>query len=182
MKRTKFTMTVCGIILAAGALGGCAGSGAKSPNVADNVRHQLDQAGLNSVKVSQDSDKRVVTLTGDVQSDSDKAQAESIAKSAAAGEVVSNQVAVVPPSDREASKVNADLDEGIEKNLDAALVRDKLKHDVSYDVKNGVVTLTGTVPSERRRADAERVAKNVPDVAQVVNEIQIKNQKATSTR
>lgn len=103
------------------------------------------------MKVSQDRDKGIVTLTGDVQSDSDKAQAESIAKSAAAGEVVSNQIAVVPSSDREANKVNSDLDEGIEKNLDAALVRDKLKHDVSYDVKNGVVTLTGTVPSERRR-------------------------------
>lgn len=182
MKPIKLITAVCGIALAAGTLGGCSRSGAKSPDVADNVRRQLDQAGLNSVKVSQDRDKGIVTLTGDVQSDGDKAQAEAIARSAATGDVVANQIVVVPPSDRDAKKVNSDMDEGIEKNLDAALVRNKLKHDVSYDVKNGVVTLTGTVPSERRRADAERIAKEVPNVAQVVNEIQIKNQKATSSR
>ena len=182
MKSIKLMAAVCGIVLMAGTLGGCSRSWAKSPDVADNVRRQLDQAGLDSVKVSQDRDRGVVTLSGDVESDSDKAQAETIAKSAAAGEAVSNQIAVVPPSDRDAKKVNSDVDEGIEKNLDAALVRNKLKHDVSYYVKNGAVTLTGTVPSERRRADAERIAKDVPNVAQVVNEIEIKNQKATSSR
>ena len=57
----------------------------------------------------------------------------------------------------------------------------KLKKGVSYDVKNGVVTLKGTVISESRRAEVEKVASKVPNVSQVVNELQIKNQKATSS-
>ena len=52
---------------------------------------------------------------------------------------------------------------------------------VLYDVKSGVVTLTGEVNSESRRERAERVAAAVPNVRQVVNDLQIKNQKASSS-
>jgi osmotically-inducible protein OsmY len=51
---------------------------------------------------------------------------------------------------------------------------------VKYDVKNRVVVLKGDVDSQARRAEAAKVASSVPNVGQVVNEIQIKNQKATS--
>ena len=53
----------------------------KSPDVADSIRKSLDQAGLKDVKVSQDRVKGVVTLDGDVPSEMDKSQAETIAKS-----------------------------------------------------------------------------------------------------
>jgi hypothetical protein len=36
------------------------------------------------------------------------------------------------------------------------------------------------VNSERKRAQAEHVASSVPNVEQVVNELQVKDQKATS--
>jgi hypothetical protein len=49
-----------------------------------------------------------------------------------------------------------------------------------YDVSNSVVTLTGHVNSEAKRAEAQRIATRVPNVKQVVNEIQVKGQKATS--
>jgi len=52
---------------------------------------------------------------------------------------------------------------------------------VLYDVKSGVVTLTGEVNSESRRERAERVAAAVTNVKQVVNDLQIKNQKASSS-
>jgi osmotically-inducible protein OsmY len=76
--------------------------------------------------------------------------------------------------------VNSDLDKGIEKNLDAALIRKDLHDDVRYDVKNAVVTLSGEVNSQALRSDAEKTASGVPNVKQVVNNLQIKNQKATS--
>ena len=50
-----------------------------------------------------------------------------------------------------------------------------------YDVKNGVVTLTGEVNSQAKRAQVEKVASAVLNVQQVVNELQVKNQKATSS-
>jgi osmotically-inducible protein OsmY len=53
---------------------------------------------------------------------------------------------------------------------------------VKYEVKSGVVTLTGEVNSENKRALAEKVATGVPNVAQVVNNLQVKNQKASSSQ
>ena len=68
----------------------------KSPDVSHNIRKSLDQAGLKKVSVTQDRDKGVVTLGGQVAADADKAQAESIARSVADGQVVADQIAVVP--------------------------------------------------------------------------------------
>jgi osmotically-inducible protein OsmY len=169
-----FTLSIVGV------LASCSGT-TQSPDVSDSIRKSLDQAGLKDVSVSQDRDKGVVTLDGHVRSDVDKSQAESIAKSVAGGQVVSNQIGVVPPAaESEAKAVNSDLDKGIEKNLDAALIRKRLNKGVKYEVKNGVVTLTGEVNSQARRAQVKNVASAVPNVHQVVNELQVKNQKATS--
>jgi osmotically-inducible protein OsmY len=94
---------------------------------------------------------------------------------------VANQVEVVPPGEEKIAKtVNSDLDKGIEKNLDAALVASRFGSQVRFDVKNRVVILKGDVESQGRRAEAAKVAAAVPNVDQVVNEVQVKNQKATS--
>src|SRR5271157_3329570 len=97
-----------------------------------------------STRVLELLQKGVVTLAGHVAAEGDKSQAESIAKSIAGGQVVANQIAVVLTGAESNSKtVNADLDTGIEKNLDAALIRNKLHKSVKYAVKNAAVTLTG---------------------------------------
>ena len=155
---------------------------AKAPDVSASIRQALDQAGLRDVSVSQDRDKNVVTLTGNVATDNERTQAESIARSIAGTQVVANEVGVRPAGDeRTAKKVNSDLDKGIDKNLEAALVQRKLNHDVRWDVKNGVVTLKGNVTSQSQRAVVEKMAAQVPNVKQVVNELEVKDQKATST-
>jgi hyperosmotically inducible protein len=154
-----------------------------APDVSNDVRHALDQAGLNDVKVSDDRDKAVVTLSGDVSSDDDKARAESIARSVAGSQVVANEIGVRPNGDQGTTKkVDSDLDSGIDKNLDAMLVQHRLKKDVRYDVNNGVVTLKGDVTSQAQRSSVEKLATQVPNVKQVVNELEVKNQRATSTK
>ena len=169
-------------LLLAGALVGCS-TVPKSPDVAGSVRKSLEQANLKGVSVSQDRDKGVVTLAGNVAADAQKSQAEAIAKSVAGGQVVANQIAVIPAgAEHDAKAMNSDLDKGIENNLDAALIQNRFNKTVKKSVKNGVVTLTGEVGSQSERAQAERVAASVPNVQQVVNELQVKNQKATSTR
>jgi osmotically-inducible protein OsmY len=181
MKTVKLLVTLLTLLIV-GTLAGCSGT-TKSPDVSDGIRKSLDQAGLRDVSVSQDRDKGVVTLDGHVPSDGDKAQAESIAKSIAGGQVVSNQIGVIPPVDESQAKtVNSDLDKGIEKNLDAALIQHRLNKGVKYDVKNGVVTLTGEVNSQSKRVQIEKIASAVPNVQQVVNELQVKDQKATSSQ
>jgi hyperosmotically inducible protein len=170
-------------LLVAGTLASCSGTPAESPNVSDSIRKSLDGAGLKGVSVSQDRDKGVVTLGGQVANDADKMQAETLAKSLSGTQVVADQIAILPPGlEKEAKAVNSDLDEGIEKNLDAALIQGNLRKSVKYEVKNGVVTLTGEVNSQNRRARAEQVATRVPNVQQVVDNLQIKDQKASSSR
>jgi osmotically-inducible protein OsmY len=180
MKITQVCRTVLTLLFVA-ALAGCAGTSAKSPDVSKSVRDSLDQAGLQAVKVSQDRDLGVVTLTGQVPSDDQKAQAETIARNISAPQVVANQISVAPPgNESDAKKIDSDLDAGIEKDLDAALIQHGMK-TVKYDVSKGVVKLSGDVNSQGRRAEAQRVASGVPNVKQVVNELQVKRQKATAT-
>ena len=182
MKNLGLSVTML-TLLCFGTLAGCSGTPRKSPDVSDSIRKSLDQAGFKDVSVSQDRDKGIVTLGGQVASENEKAQAESLAKSLAGAQVVADQIAVIPVgAEKEAKAVNSDLDAGIEKNLDAALIQNKMHGSVKYDVKNGVVTLTGEVNSQSKRDRAERVATGVPNVKQVVNDLQVKNQKASSSQ
>ena len=177
----KLTMSIFAAFLVLCSLCACTRSADKAPDVSSAVRQSLDQAGLQDVSVSQDRDKGVVTLGGHVATDDAKGQAESIAKTMAAGQVVANQVAVIPPgAESDAKTINSDLDKGIDKNLHAALVASRFDSQVNYDVKNRVVTLKGNVDSQAKRAEVAKVAAAVSNVDQVVNEIQVKNQKATS--
>jgi hyperosmotically inducible periplasmic protein len=161
---------------------GCANKN-KSRDVSSDVRKSLDDAGLTDVKVSQDRDMGVVTLGGKVTNDADKARAESLARSIAGEQVIANQIAVLPPgAESDTKAVMSDVDKGIDKLLDAALIQNGYKDDVKYSVKNGVVTLTGDVNSPAKRIAVEQVAKGVPNVTQVVNELQVKEQKARSSK
>src|SRR6266852_5861983 len=150
-------------LLVTGMLSGCSSN--KSADVTDNIRKSLDQAGFKDVSVSEDRDKGVVTLKGNVPTETDKQQAEAIAKSNAPSLVVADEIAVRPPgNESEAKAVDSDLDKAIEKNLDATLVKHRLKKNVKYDVKNGVVTLTGDVPSQTKREQVEKLVASVPNV------------------
>jgi osmotically-inducible protein OsmY len=168
-------------LVSIGSLVGCSTHSSKAPDLSSTLRTSLDQAGLKDVTSSQDREKGVVTLGGHVGADHDKAQAESIARSLAGSEVVANEIAVTPAGESDAKAVNSNLDKGIEGNLDAALIEAKLKHHVKFTVKNGLVTLTGEVDSAAKRAEGQRIAASIQNVNQVVNELQVKDQKATSS-
>jgi len=169
-------------LLTIATLAGCSNTAA-SPDVSAGIRTSLDQANLKDVSVSEDRNQGVVTLGGHVGSELYKSQAETIAKSFAGNQVVADQIAVTPPGlEKEAKAVNADLDDGIAKNLDAALIEDRLHESVKYEVKSGVVTLSGEVNSQDKRARAEKLANGVPNVQQVVNDLQVKDQKASSSQ
>jgi hyperosmotically inducible protein len=161
---------------------GCGQQQAKAPDVKDTVKQNMEQTGLRDVKVDQDRDKGVVTLSGTVTTEADKSQAESVARAAASGQVISNQIAVRPPGEESIAKdVQSDMDKAIDKNVSAVLTKHRWDHDIRYDVKQGVVTLKGKVNSQSQRAMVEKVVAATPNVAQVVNEIEVKNQKATSS-
>ena len=70
MKTLKLCLAVL-MLLAVGSLVGCSRTSTKSPDVSDSIRKSLDQAGLKAVSVTQDRDKGVVTLGGNVEADAD---------------------------------------------------------------------------------------------------------------
>ena len=178
LKRCLTSLTLLAVV----SLVGCSGASRKSADVSGSIRKSLDQAGLKTVSVTQDRDKGVVTLSGQVASENAKLDAESMARSLAGGQVVADQIAVIPVGgEKDAKAVNADLDEGIEQNLDAALIQNQMHANVKYEVKSGVVTLSGEVNSEDKRTRAGQVATAVPNVQQVVNDLQVKDQKASSS-
>lgn len=181
MKMLKAGLSLLAVMVI-GTLAGCSTSSTRSANVSGGIRTSLDQAGLKGVSVSEDHDKGVVTLGGHVAAEADKAQADSIARSLAGGQVVANQIAVVPPNEEhDAKKMSSDLDKGIEGNLDAALLQGNLHKDVNYAVNHQVVTLSGEVDSQSKRVEAQGIAAAVPNVQQVVNTLQVKDQKASSS-
>ena len=181
MKKLRLSVALF-TLLAAGMLAGCSGPTTKSPDVSDSIRKSLDQAGFKNVSVSEDRDRGIVTLDGQVASANAKSDAESLAKSLAGVQVVADQIAVIPVAgEKDAKAVNSDLDRGIEQNLDAALIQNQMHATVKYVVKSGVVTLSGEVNSEDKRTRAGQVASGVPNVQQVVNDLQVKDQKASSS-
>jgi hyperosmotically inducible protein len=180
MKMLRLSTNILALI-AAGIFAGCSGTAA-SPDVAGAIRKSLDEAGFKDVSVSQDREKGIVTLSGKAVNENDKSQAEYLAKSLAGSQVVADQIAVIPVGrESDAKAMNSDLDSGIEKNLDAALIQSKMHDLVKYVVKSAVVTLTGEVNSQLKRDRAEKVAAGVPNVRQVVNDLQVKDQKASSS-
>lgn len=178
MHSTKWVAIVTLLLLIVGT--GCSLN--LSRDVKDNVKRSLEQAGLNDVKVDQDRETGVVTLSGQVKSDDEKARAETVAKAAAGDLVVSNQIAVRPVGfESEAKEIASDLDTGIESNFHAALISNRMGKGVKYEAKNGVLTIKGEVNSQAKRDRLEELAASIPNVKQVVNEIQVKGQKATTT-
>ena len=112
--------------------------------------------------------KGVVTLSGHVASDAEKTHASQIAQSFATAQVVANEVAVLPTGDTgDAKTINADIDKGVDNNLDAVLISGGFRSGIHHSVKNGVVTLTGTVDTENERAQVESLTKSVPHTQQV---------------
>lgn len=149
---------------------------ADNANVKDAVSKALEQADLKDIHVRDDADKNVVTLTGAVHSQESKDKATEVAKSAAPGRIVANEVSVQPVgAESQARNVASNVDDGIDKNFKAAMIANGLdKQHIRASVKNGILTLKGTVDSQAQRDEAQKVGASVPNVSQVVNELQVK--------
>jgi hyperosmotically inducible protein len=140
---------------------------------------------LGVVKVSQDREKGLITLTGDVETPDQKAQAESVASAAAPGYAISNEIGVRPiGAESQAKSVDSSLDDGIENNFKAELKSHKNLDDqsISYDAKNGTLVLKGSVKTAAQRSEANKLARSVPNVKEVVNEIEIKPDKDSTAK
>ena len=94
---------------------------------------------------------------------------------AAGTRIIVNEISIEPVGkEADARKIESNVDDGIEKNYKAALISNGLdKQSIHFSAKNGVITLKGKVKNQQQRQQAEQVAASVPNVAQVVNELDI---------
>lgn len=144
-------------------------------NYKDSVKTALEQADLKDVTVTEDSGKNTITLGGTVHSDDAKARAGDVAQGNAGPRIIANEISVEPAGNEgQARKVESNVDDGIESNFKAVLISKGMdKQHIRYKAKNGVLTLKGSVKSSAQRQEAQELAKNTPNVDQVVNEIQV---------
>ena len=182
MMNLKWTAGIC--LVGALAVGGCNRANDAAPDVTDRIEKSLHDANLDEVSVDQDRAKGVVTLKGDVASDAEKQQAEAIAKAAAPRDVIANEIRVLPAGmEGRANDVADDVDAAIDNNLDAEFTKADIR-GVKHTVETQVVTLTGEVATDAARARIEKLAAGVPNVKQVVNKLEVRdqNRKATTTK
>ena len=177
--RVKTILAVITALVLCLGIWGCSKNRANNPSYKDAVSASLDRDGFKDVKVDEDRDKGVITLDGKVQSEEEKAKAEDDAKAAAPGMIVANQISVQPAGmEGEAKKIDKNLDSAIKDNMKAAFTQNGLdKKHIDFDVNNGVVTLKGKVDNASQREQAEKIAASVPNVQQVVNELEMKGKK-----
>jgi hyperosmotically inducible protein len=184
MKQHKFVTGSVAVLAGMLMLAGCNTKPAH-PDEKSAVTNALNSNNLTDVSVSQDQDKGVMTLKGDVASADQKAQAETLAKQAAPDYAVANEIGVRPAgAESQAKTVDSNLDSAIEDNFKASLKANKHLDDqsIDYSAKNGTLMLTGSVKTAAQKKEAEALAKKVPNVQQVVNEIEVKPGKHSTTQ
>jgi hyperosmotically inducible protein len=111
----------------------------------------------------------VVTLFGIVPSQQAKAAAEADARKVSGVKRVQNELQVVASAKQAAGHVR---DEELERAVRQAFDTPDLR-DIRIEVKNGVVRLTGTVPSGVRRLEAAVAARAVPGVRAVEDDLRL---------
>lgn len=133
-----------------------------------------------SININVDTQAGVVTLRGTVPTDEAKVRAESVAKSVDRVQAVANALIVgdssLNPQTASAKAKEAAGDGGkmagdawITTKVKAALVADNdvKGMDINVSTNNGIVTLTGQVPTAAMRDKAVSIARNIDGVKKV---------------
>lgn len=179
--RHPFPLSSAAILAGAMIVAGC--NKPAHPDEKSAVNDALKNNNLSAVSVSQDRDKGVMTLKGNLDSQDLKNQAENAAKQAAPDYTIADEIGVRPPGASEAGSVASNLDSAIEDNYKAMIKAhaNLNNQSISASAKNGTLVLKGSVKTAAQKKQAEDLAKKVPNVQQVVNEIEIKPGKHSTT-
>jgi len=135
---------------------------------------------ISAYEVSVTTKDGVVTLTGQVPSEIDKELAGDVAKDTTGVKQVDNKLRVEPglkPSDaslRESSRV-ADLEIYADLRERMAASKHFSGSEIQVSVKDRVVTLTGRTQTPQQKTGAEQLARSLPNVVNVVNQLTVTN-------
>jgi hyperosmotically inducible protein len=143
------------------------------------VDQALASNDFGTIGVSQDRKKGVITLRGNVGVPFDKQRAENIAQRAAPDYTIANEIGVRPENVPGAASADSHMDSAIEDNFKAEIkAHDNLKdQSIHASAKNGTLVLKGSVKTPEQKQEAASLAKQTPNVQQVVNELEVKSGK-----
>jgi len=142
------------------------------PDYEEQANKALDGAKLDAVDADYDASERVVHVTGTVPSEVDRQRAGDIVEQAVNnGARVANEVTVAGGDE----KIADDLDGGIETRLENRVELDPtLKdHSISFDANNGVVTISGRVPTIGDKERVETMVRAEEGVRDVTNALEV---------
>lgn len=124
-------------------------------------------------RIKVETQSGVVTLRGKVASSEERAAAEEITKGVDGVKSVRNTIEVVPEMKRK--ELNK-KDDAITKTIRDRFEADEQLKSAGIRVRadNGMVTLMGTVPSAKVKDRAAEMARKVPGVRAIRNELQLK--------
>ncbi|MGD9031351.1 MAG: BON domain-containing protein [Desulfobacteraceae bacterium] len=114
------------------------------------------------------TDKGIVTLTGSVDNVLAKERATEIAETTKGVQSVVNRI-VVKPGERQDGDISWDIRQAILDDPATDL------YEIEAEVKDGIVTLTGTVDSWAESRLCEKVVKSVKGVKGIKNEIEVQH-------
>ena len=120
-----------------------------------------------AMSINVDTRDGVVTLFGTVASEEAKRAAEADAHKVDGVKQVVNDIQIVPKSQQKVVKAkDADIQKSVKRAIDKHPNLENAK--VTVQVENGVVRLSGTVPSEQDRLQAAVAARSAPGVRSVL--------------
>ena len=161
---------------------GCSQHRASTPSEKQAVVDALKNAGYDKINVSEDRDKGVITLKGDIATQADKEKAEGVARETASNSVIANELLVTGADKGLAKEVSGDNDDAIKARFKEWVAANHLKNQhVSADVNNGVLTLTGNVDTEAQRTMFEKDTAKIEGVTEVVNKLEVKTRRHART-
>ncbi|MFZ3390294.1 MULTISPECIES: molecular chaperone OsmY [Buttiauxella] len=134
----------------------------------------VDHDNIKSTDISVKTDKKVVTLSGFVESQAQAEQAVTVAKGVEGVSSVSDKLHVRNGSDKSVSGYAGDT--ATTSEIKAKLLADDIvpSRHVKVETTEGVVQLSGTVESNAQSARAESIAKAVDGVKSVKNDLKVK--------
>lgn len=149
---------------------------------------------LSAFAIDTDVENGIVTLTGTVNSDIDRDLAGEIAKGLEGVNEVENRLLVAAESEAWSHGADADSESAaqprrsfgrwVDDATTTAAVKAKLignsnvaARDIDVDTRDDVVTLTGSVRSDEERDLAEALARNVPEVRELHNQLRVADAK-----
>ncbi len=134
----------------------------------------VDHDSIKSTDISVKTDKKVVTLSGFVESQAQAEQAVTVAKGVEGVSSVSDKLHVRNGSDKSVSGYAGDT--ATTSEIKAKLLADDIvpSRHVKVETTEGVVQLSGTVESNAQSARAESITKAVDGVKSVKNDLKVK--------